>query len=182
MEFYTLDNILAQCPDCQYYMIIGGRSHGKTYASLKYALSNYVKTGERAALIRRYYEDFKGNRSRFLFRALVENGEISLNHIYESESAVEYVEIRSVEIENAPHSQNNKITLIIRSKENKTANIRCKSYQSSDNLGSTESKEIELIEGGETSVDFVFAGFYNTPYFLSITIDNTRIDFEIDPR
>jgi hypothetical protein len=111
-----------------------------------------------------------------------ENGEISLNHIYESESAVEYVEIRSVEIENAPHSQNNKITLIIRSKENKTANIRCKSYQSSDNLGSTESKEIELIEGGETSVDFVFAGFYNSPYFLSITIDNTRIDFEIDPR
>jgi len=77
VEFYTLDNILAQCPDCQYYMIIGGRSHGKTYASLKYALSNYVKTGERAALIRRYYEDFKGNRSRFLFRALVENGEIS---------------------------------------------------------------------------------------------------------
>lgn len=77
MDFYTLDNLFRQCPDCQYYMVIGGRSHGKTYASLKYALENYIATGERAAIIRRYHEDFKGNRARFLFRSLVENNEIS---------------------------------------------------------------------------------------------------------
>ena len=77
MEFYKLDNILSRCPDAQYYMIIGGRSHGKTYASLKYALENYCKTGERAALLRRYYEDFKGKRSKFLYQSLIENGEIS---------------------------------------------------------------------------------------------------------
>jgi len=77
MEFYSLENIFKKCPDAQYYMIIGGRSHGKTYAALRYVLENYVTKGERGALFRRYYEDFKGNRASMLYRALVENGVIT---------------------------------------------------------------------------------------------------------
>lgn len=77
MKFYTLDRILSECPDAQYYVIFGGRSHGKTYSALLYGLQRYVETGERMALIRRYYEDFKGKRSLLLWENLVENGEIS---------------------------------------------------------------------------------------------------------
>lgn len=77
MDFYKLDNLLAKCPDCQYYMVIGGRSHGKTYSALLHILEQYVKHGERAAIIRRYYEDFKGKRSLFLWQSLIENGEIT---------------------------------------------------------------------------------------------------------
>lgn len=77
MEFYKLDNILSKCPDAQYYMIIGGRSHGKTYSTLLYALERYCKHGERAAIVRRYYEDVKGKRALFLWRHLVDNGEIA---------------------------------------------------------------------------------------------------------
>ena len=110
-----------------------------------------------------------------------ENGEVTLNRVYEAESIVENVKIESVHIENVHHSKNNKITLVITSKENKVSKVSFQSYQSSDSLGSMGTKEIELIEGGDTSVELVFDGFYS-PYFLSITIDNTKVDLTIDPR
>ena len=110
-----------------------------------------------------------------------ENGEVTLNRVYEAESIVENVKIESVHIENVHNSKNDKITLVITSKENKVSKVSFQSYQSSDSLGSRGTKEIELIEGGDTSVELIFDGFYS-PYFLSITIDNTKIDLTIDPR
>ena len=111
-----------------------------------------------------------------------ENGTVSLQQKYKTDSAVEWVEIESIYIENKIDSQNNKITLRIRANESKTVKARLESYQSDDNRGSEDVKEIELANGDETTVEFTFYGFYNYSYWVSITIDNTRITLTINPK
>ena len=73
-KYYSLKQILSK--NAQYNIIIGERSNGKTYACLKYAVTDYVKTGKQSAIIRRYLEDFRGKRGATMFDALVSNGEI----------------------------------------------------------------------------------------------------------
>lgn len=74
-KFYSLKNILSK--DAQYNMIFGERSNGKTYAVLKYAIEQYIKTGEQLAIVRRWSEDFTGKRGMTMFDAIVANGEIT---------------------------------------------------------------------------------------------------------
>lgn len=76
-KFYSLKPIMEQAPNAYYYVIFGGRSTGKTYASLLYGLEIYAKTGKQLAIIRRWAEDFKGKRGQQMFDALVSNGEIT---------------------------------------------------------------------------------------------------------
>ena len=110
-----------------------------------------------------------------------ENGTVSLKQVYKSYSAVECVEIESIHIENTHHSDNNRIVLSFRAKEDKSVTVDLGSYQSSDNLGSFDSKKIDLRKGEEVTVEFVFFGFYDYTYFVSITVDNTRIELTVDP-
>lgn len=74
-KFYSLEPILAK--KAKYNMVIGMRSNGKTYATLKHALKEYWENGSELAYIRRYREDFRGKRGEQLFAALAENGEVS---------------------------------------------------------------------------------------------------------
>ena len=74
-KFYSLARILEK--RCQYNMIIGERSNGKTYAVEKYIVEQYVKSGKQGAIIRRYRLDFQGKRGSAMFAPLVENGEIA---------------------------------------------------------------------------------------------------------
>lgn len=74
-KFYSLDNILEK--RCQYNMIIGERSNGKTYAVEKYIIERAWKYHEQGAIIRRYRLDFQGKRGGAMFAPLVENGEIT---------------------------------------------------------------------------------------------------------
>lgn len=73
-KFYNIDNILKK--NSVYNIIIGERSNGKTYTSLKYALEHYFKTGGQLALVRRWREDIKGRRATEIFTAHNVNGEI----------------------------------------------------------------------------------------------------------
>lgn len=74
-EFYSLDKIDEL--HCQYNLIFGKRSNGKTYSVLKKGLENYIERGKQMAYLRRYREDFVGKRGDVLFNGLVANGEIS---------------------------------------------------------------------------------------------------------
>lgn len=76
-KFYTLDPIIKQVPDAQYYVIFGGRSTGKSYSALLRGLKNYADSGKQMAIIRRWQEDFKGKRGQQMFDSLVSNNEIS---------------------------------------------------------------------------------------------------------
>lgn len=70
-SWYRLDRILSK--NCQYNLIIGERSNGKTYSCLEYMLRNYLKTGEQGAYLRRWKEDYRGKRGDTLFSAIVDS-------------------------------------------------------------------------------------------------------------
>ena len=70
IKWYTLDNILKH--DSQYYIIMGERSNGKTYATCKYLLDEYFKLGKQFAYIKRYDEDIKGKYMNEVFTHLDE--------------------------------------------------------------------------------------------------------------
>ena len=108
------------------------------------------------------------------------NGTVTLEHVYKTDSAIDTVEIESIYIENKIDSKNNQIKLKIQANESKLIKASLYSYQSDDNLGSNEAKEIELVKGEVTELEFEFYGF---PYSYSVTIyiDNTRITLSITP-
>lgn len=71
-DYYSLKEILKT--EADYFMIIGERSNGKTYAVSDYSLKDYCENGNQLGLIRRQEEDFTGKRGQQMFAALVENG------------------------------------------------------------------------------------------------------------
>lgn len=110
-----------------------------------------------------------------------ENGEGTVQPIYKAASAVEWVTLESISVENEIGSENNTLTLRIRANESKRVEACLESYQSDDNRGSYELKEIELVNGGDTVVTFTFTGFYPHSYRVSVVIDNTKIVLTINP-
>lgn len=75
--FYHIDDLIAEYPGCQYYMIFGERSNGKTYTVLEKIVQNYWDTGKQGAIIRRTEQNVKGITARTYFNGLIENGRIS---------------------------------------------------------------------------------------------------------
>jgi len=75
LKWVTLDRINKE--ECRYNLLIGQRSNGKTYATLKYGLENYIKNKKQMGIIRRYREDFRGKRSQTLFDSLIADNVIS---------------------------------------------------------------------------------------------------------
>ena len=74
-EFYSLEAIKKL--NCQYNLIFGKRSNGKTYAVLYEGLKNYCEHGKQMAYLRRYREDFIGKRGQSLFASLVSTGAVA---------------------------------------------------------------------------------------------------------
>lgn len=74
--YYNLNSILKK--QCDYNIIFGERSNGKTFALLTYILKRYVKSNgvEKGALIRRWKEDVKGARARAMFNGVESEGEV----------------------------------------------------------------------------------------------------------
>lgn len=73
-KFFNLNSILKT--NSTYNMIIGERSNGKTYTTLKYGVEQYFKNGSQIAIIRRWQTDIRGNRASEVFKALLSNNEI----------------------------------------------------------------------------------------------------------
>lgn len=68
IKWYTLDEILKH--DSQYYIIMGERSNGKTYASCKYLIDEYFKHGKQFAYVKRFEEDIKSKYMSEVFTHL----------------------------------------------------------------------------------------------------------------
>lgn len=95
----------------KYYMIIGERSNGKTYAVLELGVERYFKTGKQMAYIRRWHDDFTGKRGQSLFNNLVENNVIQkmskgrFNHVKYKSAAWYFCRLEKndiVEMEETP--------------------------------------------------------------------------------
>lgn len=74
-EYYSIEPILSN--NCQYNLIIGERSNGKTYASLELIIRRWWEDGKQGAYIRRWKEDYRGKRGSQLFAAHADSGLIS---------------------------------------------------------------------------------------------------------
>lgn len=72
MKFYDIKPILKL--GCKYNLIYGERSSGKTHGALEVGARNYLEKGEQMAVIRRYREDFRGQRGQAYFETLVKDG------------------------------------------------------------------------------------------------------------
>lgn len=72
IKYYSLAPI--QERKCQYNVIFGERSNGKTYAVLEYGLKTYCETGKQLAIVRRWLEDFRSKRGAQMFANHVSNG------------------------------------------------------------------------------------------------------------
>lgn len=72
MKFYSLKRIKEK--KCQYNMIIGERSNGKTYACLNEIVYRAANADGDGAIIRRWDTDFKGKNGANMFSAIVANG------------------------------------------------------------------------------------------------------------
>ena len=73
-KYYSLNAINRK--NATYNVIFGERSNGKTYATLKQGITDYIKNKGQMAYVRRWKEDITGRRASRLFASLVENGEI----------------------------------------------------------------------------------------------------------
>ena len=72
IKYYNPQKILSI--DAYYYMIIGERSNGKTFAFLDIGLKSYVEKGHQFAYVRRWQDDFKGLRGKELMKSLICDG------------------------------------------------------------------------------------------------------------
>ena len=66
-KFYDIRRLFAAYPNCQYYVVIGERSNGKTFSALDYCLENYINKGETFAYVRRFAEDTKKSMMNQMF-------------------------------------------------------------------------------------------------------------------
>lgn len=80
-EYYTLDKILKY--NAHYYIVVGSRGKGKTYAGLTEGLKRSYKNrlsnryDNKFCYVRRYHEDIEGKGGKNLFRGLNRNNEVS---------------------------------------------------------------------------------------------------------
>ena len=80
MKYYDIRKLMKT--NARYMICFGERSNGKTFQSLLYGLTEYIKHGSQMAIIRRYREDFKGKRGGAYWDNLVYDGEGN-NHVKE---------------------------------------------------------------------------------------------------
>lgn len=75
-KYYNIGHLVKDYPDCQYYMVFGERSNGKTYSAIDYCIERYFKYGEQFAYIRRFGMDIKKKNLQTLMAAHIENGRV----------------------------------------------------------------------------------------------------------
>lgn len=77
MKYYRLDKI-EKCElegaKPSYYMIIGRRSNGKTYAALEKCIKDWFDYGYQFAYIRRFYDDISGRYGGTIFNNHISHG------------------------------------------------------------------------------------------------------------
>lgn len=78
--YYNIDKLLRT--GGRYLICFGERSNGKTFQALMYGLKQYLKYGNKVAILRRFREDFKGKRGGAYWDNLMFDGN-GKNHIKE---------------------------------------------------------------------------------------------------
>ncbi len=99
-----------------------------------------------------------------------------LTHVYEADSNIS-IEIKEIELFEG-YDAVNRITLTVTAKSDCEERITLQSYQSDDNLGMGDAKELSLKAGKAQTVTLEFTGF-TYGYWIMIKADNTKIEIGI---
>lgn len=75
MKFYSVEPLVKNYPEADFYMIYGKKSRGKTYAVNEHNLNEFLKTGGRSAYVRRWTEDMKSPIHKMMYADLYRNRE-----------------------------------------------------------------------------------------------------------
>ena len=105
--------------------------------------------------------------------------EISISHVYDAPTTV-HIHVKKLEVENQFRSQN-RIVLELLSTTDQTVSLKLHSFQSSDNWGTLESKEVTLKAGEAQTVELEFFGWKDFHYRVNISVENTRLRLTIKP-
>lgn len=72
IKYYSLKRLLELHPDCQYYIVYGERSNGKSYSALSYTLEEFYKSNftKSFGYIRRYTEDVRMSNMTQVYKSL----------------------------------------------------------------------------------------------------------------
>ena len=108
----------------------------------------------------------------------LETDTLEFKQVYKGNSEI-FIHIVDIQVENKFRSQNT-ITFELISTKDQTLNINLESYQSSDNLGGSESKKVTLKKGVPQAVTMEFGGF-TVWYSVDIRSESFFIDLQIDP-
>ena len=73
IKYYDVQNIIDKIPDAHYYVVLGERSNGKTYSTLKHCIKDYFENDSEFVYIRRFEEDVKYSRGSTIFNALIKD-------------------------------------------------------------------------------------------------------------
>lgn len=77
-RYWDIRELINEFPDCQYYVVFGERSNGKTYSSLDYALDEYIQHGSQFAYIRRFDVEIRPKQLTELWSGHIQNKAVTI--------------------------------------------------------------------------------------------------------
>ena len=79
-EYFNTKGMIEKYPNCQFYIVVGQRSNGKSYSTLKYLVDEYFKSGNQFMYLRRFDENVKARMMKNVFSDLEEYIKSEYNH------------------------------------------------------------------------------------------------------
>ena len=105
-------------------------------------------------------------------------GYLTLKRAFVADSTVEFG-IKNIQIQEG-RDATNKITLGLTSTIRQEVDVRLDCRRSEDDLGDGDGKKVYLSAGKEEEVELTFSGWDNSSFRIYITVDNTRLELEIN--
>lgn len=110
-------------------------------------------------------------------------GMLTVEHVYAAETTVR-LNVRDMQVKNT-YDENyrivNKITLEVTSSQDQMVEVLLTCQQSDDNLGLGDCKRLEMKANKPQSVELLFSGWKDTPYWIYINAGNTALSVNIYP-
>lgn len=110
-------------------------------------------------------------------------GTLTIEHVYAAETTVR-LKVKDMQVKNT-YDENydiiNKITLEVTSSQDQMVEVLLTCQQSDDNLGLGDCKRVEMKANKPQTVELLFSGWKDTPYWIYINAGNTALRVNIYP-
>lgn len=108
---------------------------------------------------------------------------LTVEHVYAAETTVR-LKVRDMQVKNTydqNYSITSKITVEVTSSQDQTVEILLTCQQSDDNLGLGDCKRLEMKANKLQTVELLFSGWKDTPYWIYMNAGNAALSVNIYP-